>query len=321
MAYRPQKRPPAGGDGFNGPEAHTESAVRLVLRGPAGATKSLASGTAIVAVRVFFVRIRRKGTWVGYNAGMPAAKFRLLFAIPLLFVSMAVLAWGIWPNPKTSQVLQVPGSEMGMLLSEAVARADIPLPVYPAEKPTRHLAETGSLLISPEARQLRFEWPALSRVGDIAEITLKFEPDATQEDRQAAAGGDAFPPGVFYGSHNVMAEARLEMAGQKITPVDIISQPVLPGKEVKSSWNFVPGMAGTYEGVIWFYVRIIPHDGGVASQLALSAKPMTTRAASLLGLSGPNARLFGSAGILGAFLLVLDPVVVGIFRRLARSFS
>ena len=249
---------------------------------------------------------------------------RRIFGILLLLVSLAVLGWGLWPSaiqsrqmPVASNEIQLPPPVIGRPTSAVSGTA---LPV----EPLATQAEPGSSAI-PEQRLLTIEWPATMRVGDAALITLALEMD----DR-----GQIVPTVVVDGSqsqverleipnlfetHNVIAEARLDMAGMEYRPEGEISEALLPGSPVKFVWSVRPFDVGAYRGTVWLHLRFIPKAGGEEMRNVLTAQIVNIEVLNFLGLKGPMARLLGGLGTVLGTLLGLDGVVEWFWKALRRS--
>ena len=141
-----------------------------------------------------------------------------------------------------------------------------------------------------EMRVLTLDYPAAIRMGDEGEVRLMFEVDAGE----ALSGiRDVFE------THNVLADARLGMAGVEGRPADTISEPLLPGQKVTFYWSIRPAEVGKYRGTVWFYLHFVPKTIGEESRMALSSQLMDIDATALFGLKAGPARWLG---VLGTFL-------------------
>ena len=175
-----------------------------------------------------------------------------------------------------------------------------------------------------EARHLTLEWPPTIRVGDSDVIRLTLEVGAqgnltptAQIEGHETHGETVFIPDL-YDTHNVMAEARLDMAGMQVTPEGEVSEPLLPGQSVTFFWSVRPQEVGNYRGTIWVHLRFIPHDGSEESRKPLNAQLVELQAVNFLGLGGSAARWMGTLGtLIGSFFSLenLLPWVVGKLRK------
>lgn len=155
----------------------------------------------------------------------------------------------------------------------------------------------------PEVRALTLAYPASIPVGGEGRVTLAFE-------MESAASGiqDVFE------THNVVAEARLEMAGVEARPATAVSEPLLPGQPASFFWSVIPSRAGEYEGMAWFYLRFVPKDGGTESRRVISAQQVEIRATSLLGLDADVATWLGLVGMAVGLALAF-PSLEGLLKR------
>jgi hypothetical protein len=107
----------------------------------------------------------------------------------------------------------------------------------------------------------------------------------------------------LYDTHNVIAEARLDMAGPEIRPSDVISELLTPGQSATFYWSIRPTEAGTYRGTVWFYLRFVDKVSGAESRKTVAAQPVQIEATNFWGLSGNLARGAGGIGsVIGAVL-------------------
>ncbi|MFH1907855.1 MAG: hypothetical protein ABIL11_10830 [Chloroflexota bacterium] len=153
-----------------------------------------------------------------------------------------------------------------------------------------------------ESRRLTLEWPPVIRAGDADTVRLTLEVDdrgnltpTAEIEGHITRGQTVFIPNV-YDTHNVVAEARLDLAGLQVVPSETASQPLRPGQRVTFYWSVRPLEAGKFRGVVWFYLRFVPLLGGPESERAISAQTIEIEAVSFLGLKAGPARLLGAAG-------------------------
>lgn len=154
----------------------------------------------------------------------------------------------------------------------------------------------------PEQRMLTLEYPASIRAGDSDLVLLTLEVDAqgnltptAQIDGNVVQGEVISIPNV-YDTHNIMAEARLDLAGVEVQPSEIVSETLLPGQKVTFRWSVLPENVGNYKGTVWFYLRYIPKDGSPDTRQALSAQLIEIDALALFGLKATFTRWLGVVG-------------------------
>jgi hypothetical protein len=204
------------------------------------------------------------------------------------------------PAPTLSQL---PGGALAStptpILAEATPESGQPSSPVPAAPPPA----------IPEYRRLTLEFPPRIRVGDSDIIRLTLEVDALGNITPTAviegnriAGGVVQIPNL-YDTHNVIAEARLDLIGPEIKPEEAIDEPLLPGQSVTFYWSVHPVSAGMYRGTAWLFLIFVDKVSKEESRLAVSAQPVEIEAVNFFGLSGGAARMFGGIGsVIGAIL-------------------
>jgi hypothetical protein len=205
-------------------------------------------------------------------------------------------------------------------------------PTAAAELPTSASIQPTAVLEQPtaapeilEKRRLTLEWPETIRAGDGDVIRLTLEVAAAGElvstaetpGHQTSAKIVQIPD--LFATHHVLAEARLDLAGVRVEPADLVSQTLLPGQRVDFYWSVKPEEVGIYRGTVWFYLRFIPINGGAESQRTISAQPIQIRSVNLLGLTGTPARVVGVLGSLVGSALGLDNLVSWAWKLLRRK--
>ncbi len=203
----------------------------------------------------------------------------------------------------------------------AVAPAPVPTQ---AAGPSRPVTAPQQPAV-PERRMLSLEYPAIIRAGDAERVILTLEVDEQGHlTPTAQVGGNVIRGEIIsipnvYETHNLMAEARLDLAGMQVQPAGTVSETMLPGQKVVFFWSIRPEQVGNYKGTAWLYLRFIPKDGGPDLRQALSAQLIEIDAVTLLGLRGGPARWLGAFGtavgaVLG-FPLIEDVIQWLISRR------
>ena len=161
----------------------------------------------------------------------------------------------------------------------------------------------------PEIRILTLEFPAKIRVGDSDVIRLTLEVDdlgnvtpTAQVGENVFAGEEVETPNL-YRTHNVIAEAKFDIAGLQISPPELISQILSQGQSVSFFWSVHPTDVGIYRGTIWFYLRFVDKVSGEESRRAVSAQIVEIEAVNFLGLPANLVRTVGWIGfIVGAVI-------------------
>jgi len=183
----------------------------------------------------------------------------------------------------------------------------------------------------PESRRLTLEFPPEMRTGDSARIRLQLEVDdrggivPTAVVEGNVVTGEVVEIPNLYETHNVIAEARLDMAGMEVQPPGTISETLLPGQSVTYYWSVRPKNAGRYEGAVWLHLRAVPRDGGEEMRIPVSVQFIEIEANSFMGLfSGGFARGVGAVGsAIGSVLgfPFFKDIVRFIFRKPKRNQS
>ncbi|NOY98114.1 MAG: hypothetical protein GXP40_02780 [Chloroflexi bacterium] len=241
----------------------------------------------------------------------------------LLFLAGLVLA-GVIQACSAAAYGPPPGTE-GAGPEEPAAPAATQ--IFPATPTAVALLEPTALPAIPEQRRLTLEWPPTIRAGDADVIRLTLEVDEmgnltpTAEIEGHAISGETVSIPNLYETHNVIAEARLDMAGVIVTPAGQVSEPLLPGKPVTFYWSVRPAEMGRYRGTVWLYLRFIPKEGGEEMRRTLSAQVIEIQAVTLFGLTAGPARFAGTVGsFVGAVLgfPFIDDVFRWLWRKLKR---
>lgn len=178
-----------------------------------------------------------------------------------------------------------------------------------------------------ETRRLTLEWPPVIRAGDADTVRLTLEMDEngnltpTAEIEGHVTSGQTVTIPNLYDTHNVVAEARLDMAGMQVVPSETASQPLRPGQSVTFYWSVRSAQAGKFRGVVWFYLRFVPLAGGTESERAVSAQTIEIEVVSFMGLKAGPARLLGVAGAFLSSVLgvpFLEDVLRWLWKRVKR---
>ncbi len=202
-----------------------------------------------------------------------------------------------------------------------------PLPLTPAAVeltplPTRVMVipTKTSLMEMKERRLAVLEWPASIHVGDSDVLTLTLQVDqagkltpTAQISGHEVTGTPVFIPGL-YDTYNLVAAARLDLAGVEISPQGMVSQPMRPGQAVFFSWSISPSQLGKYRGTLWLYLNLVPKSGGEPDQLTLLAPQIQIESVSVFGLPGPVARWGGVAGTSLSFVFGF-PFIESLLRK------
>jgi hypothetical protein len=181
----------------------------------------------------------------------------------------------------------------------------------------------------PETRRLTLEFPSKMRAGvegDIVRLTLEVDDlgDITptaQIDGNLVVGETIEIPDL-YETHNVTAEARLDLAGMQVQPADAIYEPLKRGQSATFYWSIRPQEPGIYRGTVWLHLNFADKSTGENSRIAVSAQIVEIEAVDFFGLSVNLAR---SAGMIGSVVggvvgfPFIEDIIKFLFRRKTKN--
>ncbi|MDR3572634.1 MAG: hypothetical protein P4L50_02120 [Anaerolineaceae bacterium] len=160
-----------------------------------------------------------------------------------------------------------------------------------------------------EKRLMSIEWPSSIRVGDSDIIRLTMQVDnqgvvtpSVEVSGHQLIGREISIPNL-YDLDNIIAEARLDMAGLQVSPDGAVRQTMLPGQDLVFYWSISPSQSGTYRGTLWVYLDLIPKAGGEMDQRTLIAHRIDIQSNTIFGLSAATARWFGAGGAVFSSIL------------------
>lgn len=200
----------------------------------------------------------------------------------------------------------------------------IPVPTRPAQSDS---APTPLPAI-PERRRLTLEYPQQIRAGDSDVVRLMLEVDdlgnltPTAQFEGNVVTGEVVEIPDLYETHNVITEAKFDIAGLEVSPPELVSQTLSKGQTVSFYWSVRPQEPGIYRGTVWFYLRFVDKVSGEESRRAVSAQIVEVEAVNFLGLPANLARTVGGIGALVGTVVgfpFFEDVVKFVFRRLARK--
>lgn len=172
-----------------------------------------------------------------------------------------------------------------------------------------------------EQRLLSLDWPQKIRLGDsdVIHLSLEMDPNGTLTPTAQYAGhtieGAPIQIPNLYDTHNLVAEARLDLADAAVSPQGVISEPLRPGQTLHYYWSVSPNQLGTKRGTLWLYLNLVPKAGGETERLPLISKPIEIESVSVLGLPADLARWGGRIGSFASFLLGL-PWIESLLKKL-----
>jgi hypothetical protein len=176
--------------------------------------------------------------------------------------------------------------------------------------------------VIPERRLIKLEWPERVRAkdSDVIVLSLLIDDEGSVLSTQIPGHSvDELPVEIpnLYDSHNVVAVARLDLAGIDSWR-DELREPVRPGRPVTFTWSVRAEEAGQYRGVVWLWMEFVPKDGGPVDSMTLLSRLIEIDAVTVLGLPGWLGRLVGGTGLLVSTVLGY-PFVQAFVERLFRK--
>ncbi len=223
-----------------------------------------------------------------YNTPMALQKIRRIFGLLLALVSLVVLVWGLRSGRVLSQ-------------STALDSSDMSLPASPGT------GDSAAAALAPAPRLLELSWPGSLRLGDQGELRLSV----------TLPPGDAMDdPSTIYNDYDLVLQSHLDLPGITRTPTGEVSPAMEPSHPTTVLWYLRPDAAGDFTGKVWLHLRFIPRSGGGQEQrIILAAQQVDIGVITLFGLSGSQARLFGSLGLAIGAVLCLDGLVARLLTR------
>jgi hypothetical protein len=242
-------------------------------------------------------------------------RFQLLLAgVFILGISWACGASAGVPlsqSAATLDVSQLNATEENSVLATQAPTSNIPFVIQstPTEEQSPALEIIAPPPAIPESRRLTLEYPPQIRTGDSDVIRLTLEVDTLGNlTPTAMVQGNLITGQIvkipnLYDTHNVIAEAQLDLAGLEVRPSEAISEPLVQGQSVTFYWSVLPANSGTFRGTAWLFLRFVDKVSGAESRIPISAQPVQIEATNFLGLTGSVARTVGGFGsVVGAVL-------------------
>jgi hypothetical protein len=242
---------------------------------------------------------------------------RLIFCLLLVLFIMACGAAGASPDP----VQEPPAAEATQPLAAGTLMPANPTSEGPGGPMFPIIAMQPAI---PERRRLTLEYPPRIRAGDSDVVRLTLEVDRsgnltpTAEVEGNVITGETIEIPNLYETHDVIAEARFDVAGVQVAPPDLSSQILFPGQTVRFFWSIRPERAGTYRGTIWLLLRFVDKASGEESQTAVSAQVVEIEAVNFFGIPANVVRVAGGAGsVIGSILgfPFFEDILRFLFRR------
>ncbi len=195
----------------------------------------------------------------------------------------------------------------------------------PTDQPTAQPNQPSAPPAILESRRLTLEFPPKMRAGvegDIIRLTLEVDdlgnitPTAQVEGNVVV--GETIEIPDLYETHNVIAEARLDLAGMQVQPAEAVYEPLKRGQSATFYWSIRPQETGVYRGTVWLHLNFADKSTGEESRIAVSAQIIEIEAVDFFGLSVNVARMSGVVGsVIGGVLgfPFLEDILKFLFKR------
>lgn len=214
----------------------------------------------------------------------------------ILFLSISIGIWGMWIY---RQIMQ--GFELSELIIEP-------------EQGSYVKFELGN-------SRLIFKWQPIVQVGNISYIHIELIPNDQQEGllnersihqqefnkNSAQKGSSALA--------NMLIEANIEVSQMLVAPANEMLMFLRPGQPVRFIWSVIPTDLGIFQGKVWLHLRLISSSGETLNRIPITAQRFTVKSVKFLGLSGPNAKLLGTIGMILGLVIVMISILADNTKR------
>ena len=205
----------------------------------------------------------------------------------------------------------------------------VPAPTQPVVAFTSQPTQIAVAPAILETRRLTLEFPSKMRAGvegDIVRLTLEVDDlgniTPTAQIQGNVVTGDVIEIPDLYDTHNVTAEARLDMAGMEVSPPESIFEPLKRGQSATFYWSIRPQETGVYRGTVWLHLNFTNRSTGEESRIAVSAQIVEIEAVDFFGLSVNFVRTSGVIGsVVGGVVgfPYIEDIIKFLFRRRKRK--
>jgi hypothetical protein len=179
-----------------------------------------------------------------------------------------------------------------------------------------------------ETRRLTLEFPSRMRAAvesDVIRLTLEVDDLGNITPTATVNGNDVIGKTVeipdLYDTHNVTAEAQLDLAGMTVNPAGPTFESLSRGQSVTFYWSIRPEQVGKYRGTVWLHLNFANKATGEKSRIPVSAQIIEIDAVDFFGLSVNLARTSGVIGsVIGGVIgfPFLEDILKFLFKRRKR---
>ena len=222
----------------------------------------------------------------------------------------------------------IPAAVLTLILASIACAGSVesaaPAPQSTAEVVSA-VTQVSALPSIPETRRLTLEFPAKMRAGvegDIIRLTLEVDdlgnitPTAQIEGNIVV--GETIEIPDLYETHNVVAEANLDLAGMEVQPAESIFESLSRGQSATFYWSIRPQEPGTYRGTVWLHLNFEDKVSGEKSRIAVSAQIIEIEAVDFFGMPVNLARTSGAIGSLIGGVIgfpFLEEIIKFLFKK------
>lgn len=202
----------------------------------------------------------------------------------------------------------------------ATATPGIIIPVTGGDEPAPAL---------PEFRFLTLEYPPTIKLGSGSDvIILTLEVDAqgnitpTAQLEGNVVEGDVIEIPDLYETHNVTAEAYIQMAGLEINPPESTFQPLKKGRPVKFTWTVRADRVGPYVGAVHLFLNFENRETTEKDRIEVSVQFPEITVVDFFGFSTDFVKTSGVVGsVLGTVVgfPFFKDIVKYLFERLTKN--
>jgi hypothetical protein len=219
---------------------------------------------------------------------------KIFISAAVLMLIFASIACGFGSSPSPSDPGIEPAPTLSILLTQPT--------IAPTSQPTQIVSAPAI----HETRRLTLEFPSKMRAGvegDIVRLTLEVDDlgniTPTAEIEGNVMVGKTIEIPDLYETHDVTAEARLDLAGMLVQPADAVYEPLKRGQSATFYWSIRPQETGTYRGTVWLHLNFANKSTGEQSRIAVSAQIVEIEAVDFFGLS---VNLVRTSGVVGSII-------------------
>ena len=202
-------------------------------------------------------------------------KLNLIAALLLASASLIILTWLVLPQIKTEKTFAIPRVEFN------------PEIVHGEER----------LILPENSLAVRLTWTERIHQGEQAIVEAVV---FSEENFNLSVTN-------FQSTHNLVAEARLDLPPARVLPGDDVRQALNPQGSTRFLWEITPARPDNLEGKFWFYLGLVSKADGEVFHQAVIAAPVVISSVSLLGLSEPSLVLVFAGLLLLSVLLFWFP--------------